>query len=72
MDVMVRRAKVETALKWMTQNNPQYQNLKQNSKKLNSLPECGVPSQLQTIETDHFDVTESELQCDDREEEMPE
>ena len=61
-DVIVRRAKVETALNWLTQNNPQYQNLKLNSKILNSLPECGVPSQLQTIET--------ELQSDDREEEM--
>ena len=69
-DVIVRRSKVETALNWLTENNAQYQNLKLNSKILNSLPECGFPSQLQTIETEHFGTSESELQSDDREEEM--
>ena len=54
-DVMVRRAKVETALKWLAHNYPQYQNLKLNSKRLNSLRACGVPSRLQTIEIEHFD-----------------
>lgn len=34
------------------------------------MPECGVPSQLHTIETEHFDTSESELPSDDREEEM--
>ena len=60
MYVIVRRAKVATALKWLTQNNPQYQNI-------NSIQRYSI---LQTIETEHFHTKESELQSDDREDEM--
>ena len=70
--VIIRRAKVETALKWLAQNKLSSASKYSIQLKdiLNSLPECGIPSQLQTIETKHFHTKESELQSDDWEEEM--
>ena len=51
-DVTVRKTRVEAALKWLFSNNPQYQGLEINMDSLSSLPENGIPSDLQTIVTD--------------------
>jgi len=49
-DVIVRKKKVEMAIKWLIQNNPQYHGLTIDIDSLNSLPEHDVPSELKTID----------------------
>ena len=50
-DVVVRRDRVENALNWLIQHNPQYQDIQINTDSLEALPVNGVPLDLQTIET---------------------
>ena len=50
-DVIVGRSKVQQALIWLIQNNPHYTNVTLNLDSLHSLPENGVPDDLQTVET---------------------
>lgn len=72
-DVTVRRNKVEDALQWLSLHNPLYKDIKINQDSLNSLPQNGIPSDLQTIqttsdtlnkETDHSFSTGNELDHD--------
>ena len=51
-DVTVRKTRVEAALQWLFSTNSQYQGLEINMDSLSSLPENGIPSDLQTIVTD--------------------
>ena len=50
-DVVVRRDRVENALNWLIQHNPQYQDIQINTDSLEALPFSIVPLDLQTIET---------------------
>lgn len=72
-DVTVRRQRVQNALQWLITNNPQYKELKIDLDSLNSLPENGVPPDLQTVEihdtgldnsNDETSFIDSELVCD--------
>ncbi|XP_020897308.2 uncharacterized protein LOC110236158 [Exaiptasia diaphana] len=62
-DVYVRKSKVENALTWLTKNNPQYRDIKIDTKILDSLPENGVPTTLPTIESQDLNDVESEVSC---------
>lgn len=59
-DVTVRRNKVEKALHWLSVHNPLYKDIKINQDCLNCLPENGIPSDLQTLQTDSDDTLDKD------------
>ncbi len=50
--VTVRRQKVADAINWLIDNNQHYKDVSVNLDSLNKLPDCGIPSDLKSIETD--------------------
>lgn len=55
-EVIVRRQKVENALQWLSQHNPQYKDIQINQEALNHLPENGIPLDIPTFETNTDDI----------------
>ena len=45
-DVRVRKQKVQDALVWLINNNPQYKQVVINQQSLNSLPDDGIPDSV--------------------------
>ncbi len=54
--MLARRQKVYDALLWLSQNNPQYSDVKINVQALNTVPDNDVPLELLTVETEHETV----------------
>ena len=50
--VTVRRQKVADAISWLIDNNQHYKDVSVNLDSLNKLPDCGIPSDLKSIEAD--------------------
>ena len=48
--IIVRRQKVQDALNWLIAHNPHYRAIKINQHSLNSLPENGIPSEIQQVD----------------------
>ena len=49
-DALVRRQKVEKALRWLTHNNPVYKDIQINNDALQKLPDYGTPDGLNNID----------------------
>ena len=60
--LFVRRAVVLSALQWLIDNNPLYNDVKIDYSKIEALPIAGIPDDLKTVETDNCMV--EHIECD--------